>query len=187
MQSYAHLTLHINQGHAYSLSFAVYLPRDQPSLLAPDPFLHPAALWIQWRTLPPQCVPPDWQPGSGSAQHSCYCRLDGTHAVNREITEFWLAIMSIAGRKNNNSLATIMTDNNHLKWLDDRGLSSTCKPGLRGSMKRSTESALANSTLQWGAGIVVTAVIGFFPSSGSLQRIFVPSHVKERKTNKESC
>lgn len=96
MQSYARLALHINQRLAYSLSFAVYLPRDQASLLAPDPFLHPAALWIQWRNLPPQCGPPDWQPSSGSAQHSCYCRLDGTHAVNRKITESLLVIISTA-------------------------------------------------------------------------------------------
>lgn len=44
---------------------------------------------------------------------------------------------------------------------------TTCSPGLRGSMKRRIESALPNTTLHCGAGIVVTAVMGFFPSTAS--------------------
>ena len=41
-------------------------------------------------------------------------------------------------------------------------------------MKRSTESALPKTTLQWGTGMVVTAVMGFFPSSASYERICFP-------------
>lgn len=52
----------------------------------------------------------------------------------------------------------------------------TCSPGLRGSINRRTESALPNTTLQCGAGIVVTAVMGFLPSTASYERICFPRH-----------
>lgn len=55
---------------------------------------------------------------------------------------------------------------------------ATCSLGLRGSMKRRTESALPNTTLQCGAGMVVTAVMGFFPSTASYERICFPEDNK---------
>lgn len=63
------------------------------------------------------------------------------------------------------------------------GPGPTCSPGLRGSMKRRTESALPNTTLQCGAGMVVRAVIGFLPSTASYERICFP--VNGRENDKE--
>lgn len=51
---------------------------------------------------------------------------------------------------------------------------TTCSPGLRGSMKRRIESALPNTTLECGAGTVVTAVMGFLASTASYKRICLP-------------
>ena len=61
----------------------------------------------------------------------------------------------------------------------------TCRPGLRGSMKRSTESALPKTTLQWGAGMVVTAVMGFFPSNASYERICFPGGDSAERRSEE--
>lgn len=50
----------------------------------------------------------------------------------------------------------------------------TCNPGFLWSMKRSTESALATEMLLWGAGMVVTAVMGTLLSSASKVRRSLP-------------
>lgn len=43
---------------------------------------------------------------------------------------------------------------------------------------------LPNTTLQCGAGMVVTAVIGFFPSTASYERICLPEGQLETKDYK---
>lgn len=99
--------------------------------------------------------------------------------VKSKITIQWRSVSSVTIFEN-----TVTVDNCWMFYgtgLDRMSLLSeiaTCNPGLRGSMKRRTESALPNTTLQCGAGMVVTAVMGFFPSTASYERICLPEDKK---------
>lgn len=114
------------------------------------------------RNRQPRCVRWGSLPGSGSARRSRCCTPGGTRAAD-------------AGRDVSDPFRSTVPSSSSAV--------TTCRPGLRGSIKRRMESALPNTTLQCGAGMVVTAVIGFFPSTASYERICLPEGRFETKAS----